>query len=129
MLASMRKIVNGGLEAHFAKYARASQAVRSGLEDLGFEMFVPEKYAAPIVTAVKARPEFEVAEFSRWLAAEQGIAIGGGLGDLAGKIFRVGHLGQAAKPESIEDFLFAVEEFLRYKGIAERVGAGLVGVS
>ena len=126
--ASMRKIVALGLEQHFAKYARASQAVRCGLSSLGFEMFVADAYAAPIVTGVRARPEFEVAEMSKWLVAQRNIAIGGGLGNLSGKIFRVGHLGKAAEREYLVDFLFAVEEFLRFKGLAVPVGASLAGL-
>jgi alanine-glyoxylate transaminase/serine-glyoxylate transaminase/serine-pyruvate transaminase len=128
LLTSLRKIMQGGLEAHFAKYARASQAVRSGLAGMGFEMFVPEAFAAPVVTAVKARPEFEVAELSGWLTAERGIAIGGGLGELAGKIFRVGHLGLAAQPDRIAEFLQAVDDFLRYKGVEESVGIDPAGM-
>lgn len=127
-LTSMRKIVSIGPEVHIAKYARVSRMVRKGLENLGFEMFVPEAFAAPIATAVKARPEFEVAELINWLAEERNIAIGGGLGELSGKIFRVGHLGKAAEREYLLDFLVAMEEFLRYKGINVPVGASLVGL-
>lgn len=129
VLASMRRIMEGGLEAHFAKYVRASQMVRRGLENLGFEMFVPAAYAAPIVTAVRARPEFEVADLSKWLAEERSIAIGGAFGPLSGKIFRVGHLGKAAEREYLIDFLFAVEEFLRSKGMDVPFGASLVGLT
>jgi alanine-glyoxylate transaminase/serine-glyoxylate transaminase/serine-pyruvate transaminase len=128
VLTSMRRIISGGLDAHFAKYARASQVVRKGLENLGFEMFVDEQYASPIVTGVKGRPEFEVAEMIKWLAEERGIAVGGAFGAVAGKIFRVGHLGKAAEREYLIDFLFAVEEFLRYKGINVPVGASLIGL-
>ncbi|HVN53901.1 MAG TPA: alanine--glyoxylate aminotransferase family protein [Anaerolineaceae bacterium] len=117
-LVSMRKIAKAGREAHFARYVAASQAVRGGLEELGFEMFVPTAFAAPIATAVKARPEFEVAGLSQWLSSQRGIAISGGLGSLAGKIFRVGHLGKAAEMENISEFLAAVEEFLRSRKIA-----------
>jgi aspartate aminotransferase-like enzyme len=125
---SMRRIVEGGLEAHYAKYVHASQTMRRELTALGFEMFVPEDYASPIVTAVKARPEFEVAELSKWLAEERNIAIGGAFGALAGKIFRVGHLGRAAEPESLREFLFSMEEFLRYKGLAVPADAGMIGL-
>jgi alanine-glyoxylate transaminase/serine-glyoxylate transaminase/serine-pyruvate transaminase len=128
LLVSLRKIVDGGLEAHIAKYARASRIVRAGLRNIGFEMFVPDEVAAPIVTAVKARSEFEVKEFIRWLEKERGLAIGGGLGELAGKIFRVGHLGKAATREYLMDFLFAVEEFLRHKDIRVPLGASLAGL-
>ena len=127
VLARLREIVKIGLEQHLAKYVRASRIVRAGLRNAGFEMFVPDEWASPIVTAVRARPEFEVAEMSRWLENERGLAIGGGLGELAGKIFRVGHLGLAATREYLLDFLMAVEEFLRSKGMGVPVGATLVG--
>jgi len=127
--ARLRKIVEGGLKEHLAKYVRASRIVRTGLRNAGFEMFVPEEYAAPIVTAVKARPEFEVAELSRWLENERGLVVGGALGELEGKMFRVGHLGKAATREYLLDFLVAVEEFLRHKGVRVPLGATLVGLS
>lgn len=128
VLTSMRKIAARGLPAHFARYVTASQIVRRSLQNLGFEMFVDENFAAPIVTGVKARPEFEVSDFMKWLEVERGIAIGGGLGALNGKIFRVGHLGKAAERPYLLDFLFAVEEFLRIKGIDVPVGASLLGL-
>lgn len=129
VLARLRKIVEGGLEEHLAKYVRASRIVRTGLRNAGFEMFVPEEYAAPIVTAVRARPEFAVAELSQWLENERGLAVGGALGELKGKIFRVGHLGKAATREYLLDFLVAVEEFLRSKGVRVPLGATLIGLS
>jgi alanine-glyoxylate transaminase / serine-glyoxylate transaminase / serine-pyruvate transaminase len=122
--ASMRRIVQGGLEAHFAKYTHASQTVRRELEKLGLEMFVPEAYASPVVTAVCRRPEFEVPELSQWLAEQREIAIGGAFGPLAGKIFRVGHLGKAAEPEYLDDFLGAMKEFLSYKKVSLPVHTG-----
>jgi alanine-glyoxylate transaminase/serine-glyoxylate transaminase/serine-pyruvate transaminase len=125
----LRQIVDAGLEKQFDKYARASRIVRAGLRNAGFEMFVPDEYASPIVTAVKARPEFEVAELSRWLERERGLAIGGGLGELTGKIFRVGHLGKAAGREYLLDLLVSIEEFLRHKGIRVPAGAALVSLS
>lgn len=128
MRTSLQNIKNVGLEAHYAKFRYASQAMRSGLSNVGFEMFVPQEYAAPMTTGVKARPEFEVAEMLKWLVAERGIAAGGGLGTLSGKIFRVGHLGKAARREYLIDFLFSVEEFLRYKGQKVAEGSSLIGV-
>jgi alanine-glyoxylate transaminase/serine-glyoxylate transaminase/serine-pyruvate transaminase len=125
---SLQKIVALGLEAHFEKYRQASQAVRTGLRSVGFEMFVEDAFASPIVTGVYRRPEFEVAEMSRWLVEERGLAIGGGLGELMGKIFRVGHLGKAATREYLVDYLFATEEFLRLKGIPIQVGSSLSGL-
>ncbi len=111
-LTSLRKIAHVGLDAHIAKYARASRRVRSALTEMGFEMFVPEPWASPVVTGVKGRPEFEVRELLAWLIKERRIAVGGGLGELAGKMFRIGHLGKAATPEYLDDLLSAIEAFL-----------------
>src|SRR4030042_132826 len=83
---SLLKIFGVGLEAHFEKYSWASQAVRHGLRGLGFEMFVDDDTASPMVTGVCRRSEFEVAEMSKWLGEKREIAIGGGLGELSGKI-------------------------------------------
>ncbi len=128
MRTSLRNIMKVGLDAHYAKYRHASQAVRIGLGNVGFEMFVPQEYAAPIVTGVNARAEFEVAELLDWLASQRGIAVGGGLGELSGKMFRIGHLGKAATREYLIDFLFSVEEFLRYKGLGVAEGSSLIGI-
>ncbi|OGN94163.1 MAG: hypothetical protein A2Y88_04005 [Chloroflexi bacterium RBG_13_48_10] len=125
---SLLKIFGVGLEAHFEKYSWASQAVRHGLRGLGFEMFVDDDYASPIVTGVCRRSEFEVAEMSKWLVEKRDIAIGGGLGELSGKIFRVGHLGKASTREYLVDFLYSMEEFLRQKGLPIPLGASLSGL-
>ena len=125
---SLGKIVGMGLEAHFEKYRWASQAVRQGLCSLGYEMFVEDYCASPIVTGVRRRPEFEVTEMSQWLVEQRSIAIGGGLGELSGKIFRVGHLGKASTREYLVDFLYSMEEFLRSKGIPIPQGASLGGL-
>jgi alanine-glyoxylate transaminase/serine-glyoxylate transaminase/serine-pyruvate transaminase len=128
VLTSLRKIAARGLPAHFARFSRASRAMRTGLQNVGFEMYVEDEFASPIVTGVRARPEFEVADLMKWLAEERGMAIGGGLGPLKGKIFRVGHLGQAAEREYLLDFLYAIEEFLRLRGFETPVGAAVSGM-
>jgi aspartate aminotransferase-like enzyme len=59
---------------------------------------------------------------------EHQIAIGGGLGELTGKVIRVGHLGKAAEREYMLQFLFSVEEFLRMKKIPVQPGGGVAGL-
>ncbi|MGD1995893.1 MAG: alanine--glyoxylate aminotransferase family protein [Anaerolineae bacterium] len=126
---SLRRILRQSLGAHFACYRRAALAVRRGLEAVGFEMLAGEDHASPIATAVRARAEFDVQELSRYLAQTHGILISGGLGPLAGKIFRVGHMGKAASRAYLIEFLFAVEEFLRQQGLKVPLGASLVGLA
>ena len=126
---SLRRILGEGLEAHIARYRQAAQAVRRGLEEVGFEMLVDESFASPIATAVKARPEFEVDELIEYLAQAHGILVSGGIGPLRGQVFRVGHMGKAHTRPYLMELLFAVETFLRREGLAVPVGASLVGVA
>ncbi len=126
---SLRRILAEGLKAHFDRYHQAAQAVRRGLEGVGFEMLVEEKFASPIATAIKARSEFEMGRLIDYLAQDKGILVSGGIGPLRGKIFRVGHMGKAATPPYLMEFLFAVETFLRQRGLACPVGASLAGLA
>ncbi len=125
---SLRKIVAVGLPEHFAKHARACRAVRAGLSNMGFPLFVTSEFASPLVTALKPRPEFTAHDLQTWLAEQRGLCIGGGIGELAGQILRIGHIGKAASREFVMDLLFAIEEYLRFKGIDVPVGASLVGL-
>ena len=115
---ALKRIHSEGLEHHFARFVKASEAVRKGLREMGFTMLVEGRYACPVVSAVRACPKFDVAELSRFLEHERGIMIAGGIGPLKGKIFRVGHMGKASTQEYVDEFLAAVRDFLREKGLA-----------
>ncbi len=114
---ALTRIQREGLERHFNRFVEASRRVRDGLRNLGFEMFVEGRYACPVVSAVRARPEFTVRELANYLRDERDIMIAGGLGPLAGKVFRIGHMGKATTQEYIDAFLLATEDFLREKGL------------
>ncbi|MDW8102300.1 MAG: alanine--glyoxylate aminotransferase family protein [Anaerolineae bacterium] len=117
-----------GLETHFERYRKAARAVRMGLKALGFEMLVEEAFASPIATAVKMRDGLSAKDLMDYLADEFGILVSGGLGPFEGKIFRVGHMGKASTRPFLMEFLFAVEEFLRSRGIPVRPGESMVGL-
>jgi len=117
LLASLKWLLAEGLESRYARTAKAAEMTREGLTDMGFEMFIKKPYASPLTTAAKGRPDMSIAEMVRFLRDEYGIMIGGGIGELAGKIFRVGHMGKAISPEYIESFLSGVRDFLQRKGL------------
>jgi alanine-glyoxylate transaminase/serine-glyoxylate transaminase/serine-pyruvate transaminase len=116
--SALLAILNGGLEQHYQRHVVAAQRVRSALGAMGFELFVEGEYACPLITAVKARPEFPVAELLDFLRAEAGIMLGAGIGELRGKIFRVGHMGRAIEDEYVDALLNGVADFLRGQGLA-----------
>ncbi len=117
LLVSLRQLLAEGLETRYARTAKAAEMTREGLIDMGFEMFVEGPHASPLITAAKGRPDMSIAEMARFLKYECGIMIGGGIDELAGKIFRVGHMGRAISPEYIEAFLDGVRDFLKRKGL------------
>jgi len=109
---SLRRIVAEGLEARFARYRRAAQSVRHGLTDLGFEMFVSDEWASPLTTAVRARPDAPADDLQAYLRDKHNLLIAGGIEELHGQIFRVGHMGKAAEPEYVTAFLDGVRDYL-----------------
>ena len=112
LLTSLRKIEEGGLNAHYAQYSQAAHRIREGLRHLGFEMFAADEFASPLITAVRPLPGMDVSNFQKYLQREHQILISGGLDDLFGKIFRVGNIGKAASPDYVEAFLAGVEAYL-----------------
>ncbi len=125
---SLEMLLAEGVEQRYAAYRTAAQAVRRGLEALGFPMFVEEAYASPLTTAFRPRDDVRAAQLIQWLRDEADIMISGGIGELRGKIMRVGHMGLARKRDYVVAFLLAVEDYLRRQGVDVPHGASLVAL-
>lgn len=115
--ASLRCILDSELETWYARHRKAADRVRRGLEELGFEMFAPDEHASPLTTAVKAHPEFEVGDLIQFLKEKHGLLVSGGIAELAGKIFRVGHMGKAASREYTDALLGGVADFIQHRDL------------
>jgi alanine-glyoxylate transaminase/serine-glyoxylate transaminase/serine-pyruvate transaminase len=124
LLASLKRLLAEGLETRYARTAKAAERTRKGLADMGFEMFVEGPHASPLITGAKGRPDMSIAEMAQFLRDECSIMIGGGIDELAGKIFRVGHMGKAISSEYVEAFLAGVRGFLQQKGLKAGQSAG-----
>jgi alanine-glyoxylate transaminase/serine-glyoxylate transaminase/serine-pyruvate transaminase len=116
LLVSLRRILDGGLEAYYAHHVWAARTVRDRLGQLGFQMLTAEVHTSPLITAMYGPPGLDLEDLRRYLVQERQIMISGGLNDLAGKIIRVGHIGKATSDEYIEQFLASVEAYFRLKG-------------
>ncbi len=112
---SLEQLLEEGLEARYARYVAASQMVRAGLREMGFEFLVPDAYSCPLVTVFKGKPDLPADELAQFLREEHGILVAGGIGPLQGKIVRVGHMGKAASESYSQAFLAAVREFVKRK--------------
>lgn len=110
-----RIMLEEGMEARFDRHQRVGQAFRAAFEELGFSLFTEEPYLADTLSVVRYPEGIEDRSF-RSLYYENGVVVAGGLGDTAGQVFRMGHMGNL----SFSQVTFALEalestlEALRY---------------
>jgi len=109
---ALERMAAEGLEGVHARHARIGQMVREGVKALGLELLATdERYASNTVTAIKCPEGVEVAALRRMLEDEYSVVLAGGQARLAGKIFRIGHLGLVSE-EDIRHALDALAEAL-----------------
>jgi aspartate aminotransferase-like enzyme len=108
-----KMILDEGLSAVFSRHARVAAYCRSRLREMGVELFpVEEKICSPTVTAAKVPKGWTWPGLDRALRG-RGMAVGGSYGPLAGKVFRLGHMGSQAKEKLVEKGMNILEEVLR----------------
>ena len=102
-------MLNEGLNNIFARHARIAQMARNGIKSLGLSLFPEEEYASNTVTAVNVTDKIDVLKLIQVLREEHDVVIAGGQRKLAGKIFRIGHLG-SVEDDDIKSVLEALNK-------------------
>ena len=88
-----KMLLQEGLENVFLRHKKASQFCIQKIRTMGLEIYpADEKYSSPTVTAVKIPKNISWQKLNKSLLAN-GLSVGGSFGPLAGKIFRIGHMG------------------------------------
>ncbi|MEL1133540.1 alanine--glyoxylate aminotransferase family protein [Desulfitobacterium sp. THU1] len=100
----MEIVMAEGLEARYKRHAALGRAVRAGLAEYGMKALAAEEIAAPTLSCILYPEGVNDAEFRAKLAAK-GMVIAGSLAALAGKAFRIGHMGNVTE----EMFVKAIE--------------------
>ncbi len=108
----LRVVAEEGLENRWARHRHNAEYLWSGLEDLGLELLVTESYRIPTLTTVRIPAGVIDLEIRRSLLKEYNIEISGGLGELAGKIWRIGLMGYSSRKENILILLAALGKML-----------------
>ena len=111
-----------GLENSWARHMRHHLALKAGLEAMGLEFFVSEKYQLPQMNAVRCAEGVNEEEVRRTLLTEFGLEIGAGLGPLKGKIWRFGLMGYSCRPDNVMLCLSALGSVLSDMGVPVHVG-------
>jgi len=110
--AGLGALLAEGLEQSWERHATCGAQLQEGLEKLGFRLFAAEGHRLPELTTVWVPEGVDEAAVRRELLQRYGIEVGGGLGEFAGKVWRVGCMGHTARPRNVSLLLAAVEEVL-----------------
>ncbi len=111
-------IYEEGLEARFARHNQNHQALVAGIEALGLSMFVPKAERLPMLNTIAIPEGIVDAAVRKALLFEYGLEIGGGLGPLAGKVWRVGLMGESCNLRNVHLFLSALSGILTRQGFS-----------
>ena len=122
---ALRLLAEEGLEAAWARHRSNAERLWAGLERLGLELHAPQHLRLPTLTTVRIPAGVDGKAFSLHLLNRHGIEVGGGLGALAGKVWRIGLMGYNSQPENVDRLLNLFESELP----AFRPGAALAGAA
>lgn len=109
---ALRLLAEEGLANCWQRHQKNAEYLWEGLEDLGLTMHVEREYRLPTLTTVRIPTGVDGKAIARQLLNEHNIEIGGGLGELAGQVWRVGLMGFNSRPESVDRLLAALRQVL-----------------
>jgi len=122
---SLRMMMEEGIDERLKRHARTSAALRAGVEALGLEVLADPQYRLNPLTAALIPEGVDEAVVRRQLIKDYNIEIGGGLGDLQGKVWRIGLMGESARESNVFAFLSALERILPDQGYEVAYGSSL----
>jgi aspartate aminotransferase-like enzyme len=119
---AMRIVLEEGIEERFERHDLYAQALRAGLGALGFSFFTDPRFEASTLSVVRYPDGVEDKVFRAGLSAN-GVVVAGGLGPTAGRVFRLGHMGNLTSAQ-VRFAIEAVEKTLAGLGRTVKPGAG-----
>jgi alanine-glyoxylate transaminase / serine-glyoxylate transaminase / serine-pyruvate transaminase len=105
----LRMVLEEGMEPRWRRHAELGAELLAALHERGFEPYAPEGYRLPEVVCVRLPEWVDDKPMRRRLLDEFGIEVAGGLGDLAGKVWRVGLMGESCTRENVDAVLAAID--------------------
>jgi alanine-glyoxylate transaminase/serine-glyoxylate transaminase/serine-pyruvate transaminase len=110
--AALGALLDEGLEAAWARHRAVGTRLQRELPELGFRPVVREGHRLPQLTTAWLPAGADDATLRKALLETYGIEVGGGLGEFAGKAWRVGLMGNSARERSVTALLGALRELL-----------------
>ncbi len=122
---ALRLVEEEGLPARFARHQLNSEALLAGLAQLGLLPLPQAGHRLPMLTCVTVPSHIPEAEIRMNLLSTYGIEIGGGLGPLKGKVWRIGLMGESSTEAHVLTLLNALEELFTRQGWLSTPGVAL----
>jgi alanine-glyoxylate transaminase/serine-glyoxylate transaminase/serine-pyruvate transaminase len=110
--AGLGVVLEEGLEATWERHARCGQLLQDGLEKMGLELWATAGHRLPELTTVRVPDGVDSAVVRKRLLDEWSIEIGGGVGEWATSIWRIGCMGHTARPANVVTVLGALADIL-----------------
>jgi alanine-glyoxylate transaminase/serine-glyoxylate transaminase/serine-pyruvate transaminase len=109
---ALRLVAEEGLGARWERHRLNAELLWAGLEDLGLVCHVPKEFRLPTLTTVRIPDGVNGKAVTQKLLNDYNIEIGNGLGELAGKVWRIGLMGYNSRPENVLTLLAALKRVL-----------------
>lgn len=117
-------VLEEGLEQRWARHERNGRALQAGLEAMGLTLHADAGYRLPVLTTVRIPDGVNDGEVRGALLKRHSIEVGGGLGELRGKVWRVGLMGESSTEGNVLLFLSVLGKLLREQGFKADVRGG-----
>jgi alanine-glyoxylate transaminase/serine-glyoxylate transaminase/serine-pyruvate transaminase len=122
---ALRVIMEEGLEPRFERHRINHLALAAGLEMIEVDLLVDEAYRLPMLNAAVIPEGVDDAKVRKHLLDRFGIELGGGLGPLKGKVWRIGLMGESSTKQNVILFLSALENALAAESMKLSPGAAV----
>src|SRR5512141_1998794 len=122
---ALRLVLEEGLEARFARHRRHSAALMAGLAALSCAPQAQEGHRLTSLNCIKVPAGVDEAAVRKYLLNDHDIEIGGGRGPLAGKVWRIGLMGESSKQENVLAVLAAIEQGMAKQGKGPKPGTAV----
>ncbi len=110
--AGLGVVLEEGLENAWARHQACGDELHKRLPELGFDLWAQPGHRLPDLTTVTLPEGLDDAKARATLLNDYGIEVGGGLGPVAGKVWRIGCMGHTARMRNVRMLLGALEEIV-----------------
>ncbi|HDR16724.1 MAG TPA: alanine--glyoxylate aminotransferase family protein [Desulfobacteraceae bacterium] len=125
LLEALLLIHEEGIEARCARHIKNHRALVAGIEGLGLTMLVEPPFRLPTLNTIVIPDGVDDAKLRGYLLDRYNLEIGGGLGALKGRIWRVGLMGYSSSAQNVIFFISALSRALAIQGFTTDLSGGL----